>query len=237
MRFLVLLFLLFFISCSSPVPSLNTESAIEHEGETNPLTGLYVETSKITAMMVPDPTDAKDASLFFEIPAADKPVYLACWSAESPSPTAHRRFPSALCQNLAQGFEENPSGYHWKFCPPDYETAWDGTCDVIETESGRIFYYDSESGTYSCSDLPGLRWNNLFFLETDMYYDQKRSWNMRTEGGTGYYFSRGCYQELRWQKITDQGPLLLRDTEGADLYIGTGTSYFTFIQYDALIGF
>ncbi len=222
----------------------------EYSGAVNPYTGKEsgTETYDPVAAMVESPVQA---DLMIEIMTGEDPAYMAVWSERSAMLENLTLMPEySLSALLAKGLgaeyistagtqksETLGKKTIWNFYPPDYTDAVGEECGKITAypsldslENTVQYEYDAERHAYL---REGIYWENLILLETESSYDMNGNWSMDLQGGTGYYFRQGKYQEIRWQEPTAQEPLILWNEDKEELRLYAGSTYVMFIPYGA----
>ena len=99
------------------------------------------------------------------------------------------------------------------------------------------FAYDEETGRYkkSAFGIPHMdadtntqvAFDNVFVLLTDVGIQEENGIlpDFSMEGGSGYYFCNGHYEEITWKKGAPENPLILLDANGEVLKVNPGKSY------------
>ena len=260
-KYIWFLELIFLMLCSCGTPTyrvLNSQASQEerlpevpeYSGAVNPYTGKESETEAYdpVAVMVEGPVQA---DLLIEVMTGEDPAYMAVWSKRFRMPEDLILMPEiSLAALLAKGLgaeyisaegtqkqETLRAETIWEFYPPDYRDAIGKECRTItiypqlESLEGSVQYvYDAERHAYM---REGIYWENLILLEIESSYDMDGVWSMDLQGGTGYYFRQGKYQEIRWQEPTAQEPLILWNEDKEELRLYAGSTYVMFIPYGA----
>lgn len=110
---------------------------------------------------------------------------------------------------------------------------------------GAVFTYDEASRQYLKSefDIPQmdigssaqLGFDNLFILGTDVTFKPDDfCTDFDFSEGTGYYFTNGKYERIKWKKGDPTAPLLLTTEKGKELTVNCGKSYVAFVDYSQL---
>ncbi len=99
------------------------------------------------------------------------------------------------------------------------------------------FSYDRESGRYlkTAFGVPHtdaatgaqVGFDNVFVLIADVGIQEENGILMDFDlsRGEGYYFYKGMYQKITWQKGEPENPLLIYDEDGEILKVNPGKSY------------
>ncbi len=108
------------------------------------------------------------------------------------------------------------------------------------------FSYDSSSGKYlkSAFGVPHmdadtnsqLAFDNVVVIVTDIGIQQDNGVlaDVDMDGGKGYYFYGGKYEEITWEKGEPEQPLVLYNADGDVLKVNTGKSYVGILATDQL---
>ncbi len=100
-------------------------------------------------------------------------------------------------------------------------------------------YYKTEYGNPQMDELTGeqVSFTNLFLLGCPVGLKQDGLCTDFTfTSGEGFYFTRGAFQPVRWEKGELGAPLRLFDADGKELHVNVGTSYVAFVDERALEG-
>jgi len=77
-----------------------------------------------------------------------------------------------------------------------------------------------------------LAYTNVFALETDVsLYNGGPLVQMNWKGGTGYYLSYGTVKKIKWSKKSEGANIVIKDTNGKEIKVNRGNSYFGFVNY------
>lgn len=107
------------------------------------------------------------------------------------------------------------------------------------------FTYNEAAGQYLKSEFgipqmdvasnSQLAFNNLFILGTNVTFKPDGfCTDFDFSSGTGYYFTEGKYEKIKWKKGEPTDPLVLTTTSGKELTVNCGKSYVAFVDYDQL---
>ena len=120
----------------------------------------------------------------------------------------------------------NASGAKWAFSDKyDCEIRYNKDSDTYELwQHGKLRYDEYDNKTLSFS--------NVFVIVASRpgYYGAGVPRYDYAAGGTGYYFSKGKYQEFTWSKDTDESRMIFKDLSGSELVVNTGKSYIAIIN-------
>ncbi len=117
----------------------------------------------------------------------------------------------------------------------DYSSGYDGD-----------FRYDAETGKYlkwqhgkpqvdAGNDDKQLEFENVFLLTAEISprEDADLIEVDYVQGGVGYYFTQGAYQEINWAKSDASAPFVFTDSStGEEVSVNTGKSFLAVIRTD-----
>lgn len=118
------------------------------------------------------------------------------------------------------------------------------TAETVSVHFSKAYYstfkYDKKTGEYlkqhsGNSHIDGktgnqLAFDNVIVLQTDIHTrDDNYLMDVALSGGTGYYFSHGGGQAVKWTKKGENDRIRLYDKDGKELSVNVGESYIAVI--------
>lgn len=161
---------------------------------------------------------------------------------------------------LAQGFSDK----NWKTTEDKSEnwqnfsdeqtpvTLSGGTANKVTAafNSAYISYfeYNAENGKYTKTsryatnkdrnDSASYSFKNVFVLKTDMsYYPGNYRRKISLDSGSGYYFSNGTAEEIKWSKGNSSSGFKFTKADGSPLTVNSGNSWVCIAKNSADISF
>jgi hypothetical protein len=136
----------------------------------------------------------------------------------------------------------------FSFAPEDeLVTPTTGKSDTFRLNFSTSYYstftYDEASNTYlkqhsGSPQMDGktgtqLAFSNVLVLETNITNLTSILMDVEVVGsGSGWWFSNGSYQRIKWSKADERAPFKLTDQSGKELTINAGKSYLGMIRPD-----
>ncbi len=118
-------------------------------------------------------------------------------------------------------------------------------CDKLSVKFSNSYFstflYNSETQTYlkyhsgnkhmDQKEGKQLEYTNLFVLETAVtLHENGPLMDVEWTGGTGYYASGGTACKITWEKPTAESNIKIYNTDGTELTVNAGKSYFTVVN-------
>ena len=128
------------------------------------------------------------------------------------------------------------------------EPAGERICDEITIKFSNSYYstfsYNPETGTYvkfhsgqkhmDQKAEKQLEFTNVFVLQTNVsLHGNGPLMDVDWKGGTGYYVSAGTACQIRWEKPTAESDIKVYDTEGNEITVNAGKSYFAVVNSES----
>lgn len=145
----------------------------------------------------------------------------------------------------SKGYTSGGSTEPWLAFSEERTVPAGGTAKNITVKfngaSSTNFFYNEETGNYS-RGVGGQRlkdyytgeeetFTNVFVLKTPItMYDDNYHSNVSLGGGSGYYITKGGYEEITWSKTGPNSPISFKNAAGEELAVTPGNSYICIVD-------